>query len=96
SLISESDNKYTLIYDELDDRFRNEEVYKHSIISLLKAADKINLELYDTSPNSKIIILLRTDIFALLNDPDLNKIKRCNGVTIDWGRKNNKDSPLFD
>jgi len=38
-LLSNSRSSYTTIYDELDDRFRDDEYYRNSIISLLKAAD---------------------------------------------------------
>lgn len=42
------------------------------------------------------MLLLRTDIFATLNDPDLNKIKMDNSFVIDWGNRTNMHSPLFD
>jgi energy-coupling factor transporter ATP-binding protein EcfA2 len=94
-LLSESSSKYTTIYDELDDRFRNNEYYKNSIISLLKAADHINLKILEKNLHSKVIILLRTDIFAILNDPDLNKIKRINTITISWGDTSTIESELI-
>ncbi|MFC5702779.1 P-loop ATPase, Sll1717 family [Cohnella faecalis] len=95
-LLAETDCKYTLIYDELDDKFRNNEIYKNSIISLIKAVDKINLSMLDNRINGKVTVLLRTDIFYILNDPDLNKIKIDNSITIDWGATIQVDSPLFD
>ena len=95
-LLSDSNNKYTLIYDELDDRFRNESLYKNSIISLIKAVDKLNLLMHDNGIDCKVILLLRTDIFQVLNDPDLNKVKQDNSITIEWGSSNNRNSPLFD
>src|SRR5690606_21469239 len=82
--------------DELDDKFRDEDIYKHNIISLIKAADKLNLLMLQRGVKGKALLLLRTDIFYLLNDPDLNKIKIDNSVTIDWGTTINRDSPLFD
>ncbi len=94
-LLSNSQSKYTTIYDELDDRFRDGEYYRHSIISLLKAADHINLKAAEKSINSKVIILLRSDIFSTFNDPDLNKIKRVNTLKIDWGDKVSVNSPLM-
>ncbi|AYV37629.1 hypothetical protein EFI48_12890 [Aeromonas veronii] len=94
-LLSNSQGKYTTIYDELDDRFRDDEYYRHSIISLLKAADHINLKAAEKSVNAKAIILLRSDIFSTFNDPDLNKIKRVNTIKIDWGDKVSVSSPLM-
>ncbi|QEM68565.1 hypothetical protein FO488_10540 [Geobacter sp. FeAm09] len=96
TLLSTSRSEYALFYDELDDRFRNEEYYKNSIISLLKAADKINMLCIDNGCKCKIYALLRSDIFSILNDPDLNKIVKVNGLTIDWGNKVDKSSPLFE
>ena len=94
-VLSKSQSKYTIIYDELDDRFRDDEYYRHSIISLLKAADHINLKALENSAKTKIIILLRTDIFSIFNDPDLNKIKRVNTLKIDWGTRVAVSSPLI-
>ena len=94
-LLSNSKSKYTTIYDELDDRFRDDEYYRNSIISLLKAADHVNLKILEKNITSKVIILLRTDIFSTFNDPDLNKIKRINSINITWGDKVSVESPLI-
>jgi len=94
-LLSKSDSKYTMIYDELDDRFRNDDYYRHSIISLIKATDYINLKSLEFGIKAKVIILLRTDIFSIFNDADLNKIKRVNTLKIDWGTRVSVDSPLI-
>lgn len=94
-VLSHSNSRYTVVYDELDDRFRDDEYYRHSIISLLKAADHINLKALESRVKAKIIILLRTDIFSIFNDPDLNKIKRVNTLKIDWGTRVAVSSPLI-
>ena len=94
-LLSESQSKYTSIYDELDDRFRDDEYYRNSIISLLKAADYFNLKAAEKGIDVKIIVLLRTDIFSIFNDPDLNKLKLVNTIKIDWGDKVSSSSPLM-
>lgn len=94
-VLSHSNSRFTIIYDELDDRFRDDEYYRHSIISLLKAADHINLKALENKVKAKSIILLRTDIFSIFNDPDLNKIKRVNTLKIEWGTRVGADSPLI-
>jgi hypothetical protein len=94
-LLSNSKSKYTLIYDELDDRFQNDDFYKNSIISLIKTADSLNCELLSKRNDAKVILLIRSDIFALLNDTDLNKIKLTNTIHINWGDRVNIDSPLI-
>lgn len=94
-LLSTSQSQYTVYYDELDDRFHDEKNYKDGIISLIKAADRLNLLFLENKLKSKIVILLRTDIFSLLNDPDLNKIKMGNSVVLEWGNAANSDSPII-
>jgi len=94
-VLKETENKYTLIFDELDDKFRNEGVYKSTIISLVKIVDKVNMSFYDSNIDSKVILLLRTDIFSILNDPDLNKVEQDNSVKIEWGNIVSNKSPLF-
>ncbi|UTM55968.1 hypothetical protein L4174_008870 [Photobacterium sp. CCB-ST2H9] len=86
---------HTIIYDELDDRFRDDDYYKNSILSLIKAADNLNLKMVENGIEAKSVVLLRTDIFSILNDPDLNKIKRINSVKIEWGDRISKSSPLI-
>jgi len=90
-----SSSKYTILFDELDDKFRNEDIYKSNIISLIKVVDKLNTIFYKEEIDTKIILLLRTDIFYVLNDPDLNKIEQDNSVKLDWGNTVSSKSPLL-
>lgn len=89
-------SQFTLIIDELDDHFRAVDICKHSIISLIKVVDELNLEMLRLGTANKIIVLLRSDIFGVLGDSDLNKIRQGNSLTISWGNKNDASSPLFD
>lgn len=84
-----------LIYDELDTKFTNDVDYKNLIISLIKKTGELNEFFYDKNIKIKIMVFLREDIFNLLNDYDLNKIKEDNSVKIDWGR-NEESSPLVE
>lgn len=92
--LSTSQSRYILIFDELDDQFRNEELYKSNIISLIKIVDKLNLEFLENDISVKFVLMLRTDIFYILNDSDLNKIEQDCSVKIDWGIVSNEESPL--
>lgn len=97
SLINaEPEFSYTLILDKLDDRFVNDELYKNSVISLIKAVDNFNKTNIRKRLKVKITVLLRSDIFSLLNDTDLNKRESSNAIRIDWGDVAKYDSPLFD
>lgn len=95
NLLKTSKSRYTIFYDELDDRFKHDEFYTNSLISLIKTSDSLNTIFLEKEINAKIILLIRTDIFSLLNDTDLNKIKRINTIKIDWGDKVTPDSPLI-
>jgi hypothetical protein len=96
ALLSNSKSRYDLYYDELDDRFKNDLYYKDGIISLIKAVDKLNLLIIEAGANAKLSLLLRSDIFHILNDPDLNKIRMVNALYIDWGNIVESNSPLFE
>ncbi len=95
-LLKTSKSKYTLFYDELDDRFQNDEFYRNSLISLIKTVDSLNCEFLEKRIKFKIVLLIRTDIFSVLNDTDLNKLKIINTINISWGDRINNDSPLID
>jgi len=96
--VIQSDSKfsYNLILDKIDDRFTNSSLYKNSVISLIKAVDNFNKNCVRNRIKTKVTILLRSDIFALLNDTDLNKRENSNAVRIDWGDAAKYSSPLFD
>lgn len=86
---------YNLILDKIDDRFTNSPLYKNSVISLIKAVDNFNKNCVRNRIKAKVTILLRSDIFSLLNDTDLNKRENSNAVKIDWGDAAKYTSPLF-
>lgn len=94
-MLKTSKSKYTLFYDELDDRFQNDEFYRNSLISLIKTIDSLNCHFLDKRIKFKIVLLIRTDIFSVLNDTDLNKLKIINTLNINWGDRINSDAPLM-
>lgn len=94
SALSTSVARYDLILDELDDQFRNEELYKSNIISLIKTIDKLNGEFIEYGLDVKILAILRSDIFYILNDSDLNKIEQDNAIKINWGSASDLNSPI--
>lgn len=97
SIIKEKpEYSYNLILDKIDDRFTNSTLYKNSVISLIKAVDNFNKRCVRSNIKAKVTVLLRSDIFSLLNDTDLNKRENSNGVKIDWGDAAKYSSPLFD
>lgn len=95
-IIEQPEFSYNLILDKIDDRFSNTELYKNSVISLIKATDNFNKNCLRGKIKAKVTVLLRSDIFSLLNDTDLNKRENSNAVKIDWGDAAKYSSPLFD
>jgi hypothetical protein len=93
---SKPEFSYSLILDKIDDRFTNSTLYKNSVISLIKAVDNFNKNCVRNKIKAKVTVLLRSDIFSLLNDTDLNKRENSNAVRIDWGDAAKYRSPLFD
>lgn len=93
--LASSGSKYTVLIDSLDDKFNDSAAYKDSIISLIKAAKRLNGLFNDEGSNAKIILFLRTDILNLLNDSDLDKTVSSNGIEINWGNRVQKDAPIF-
>lgn len=75
--------KLLLIIDGVDDILRFKKNQLNIISSLVRSIDYINDLLYDMLP-IKIILLIREDILSNFTDPDLNKIKRDESITISW------------
>lgn len=94
-ILSNNDHEYILMYDELDDKFQNNETYKNSIVGLLKVADELNNTFGDECINFKILLFLRKDILGLLHYSDLNKMIEDSSLELDWGNKKGINSPIL-
>lgn len=82
------ETRFYLIIDGLDDVLRGTHFSSDVITGLIRAAEELNQDFQLSSMQVKIVILLRTDIFEMCRDPDLNKIKRDSSINLIW----NKDS----
>lgn len=69
-----------IIIDGLDDALRGKARQLDIVSGLIRAADSLNNSFIDLKFPVKFIILARTDVLAICNDPDLNKIKRDSGM----------------
>lgn len=80
-LISENidNSKYYIVFDELDEDYRDFEnehqkkTYVFLLTSLFKAVQDVRAFFKDSSVNIYPIVLLRSDIYALIHDSDKNK-----------------------
>ncbi|MGY0393956.1 P-loop ATPase, Sll1717 family [Fusobacterium sp. SYSU M8A802] len=95
NLLRNGDGTYNIIFDELDDKFDGSESYTNSIICLLKVAEDLNFNFFDENINFKIMIFLRNDILKELCYADLNKMIEGSSIILNWGAKDEADSPLL-
>lgn len=95
SILENTDGKYTILFDELDDKFDGSTTYSNSIVCLLKVADELNFSFYEKNIDAKTIIFLRKDIFKKLEYADLNKIVEGSSIILDWGNREQESSPLL-
>ena len=82
----DSDNKYVIIFDDLDINFSiNSKENINTLIELIRIAKEYNNEIFGKSGAVKIILLLRDDIVkSLLQSADLAKILASYEVSIKW------------
>lgn len=76
--------KSYLIIDGLDDILRYEKTKIEILSGLFRSIKHLNDYFYINRINIKIIILAREDILSSITDPDFNKIKRDEGISIAW------------
>lgn len=73
-----------IIIDGMDDILRYRKNRMEIIASLIRSADYINDKMASAKKKIKIIMLIREDIVAMVNDPDLNKIIQDGSIYISW------------
>lgn len=86
-----TEDKFLIIIDGLDDMLRFKKERLLMISGLIRAINDLNREFLTIDIPIKIILLAREDILASITDPDLNKIRRDAGITLNW---NTKDDDL--
>ena len=67
-----------MIIDGLDDVLRLEDFSLDIVTGLLRAISHINKSFSIAEVRVKVVLLMRTDIYELCRDPDLNKIVNAN------------------
>jgi len=87
-----SENRFYLLFDELDEDYRKEPAYFHLLISLLKACYGVRQELRGRISILPIVVL-REDIYSQLDDGDLNKLDDVT-VRLKWSSSRTDDRQL--
>ena len=95
SICKSTTSEFYLFCDELDDRFGSDNLYNENVQSLIYAVVDLNRNFHQNNLKVKCMLLLRTDIFKILNFPDLNKFKIDNSLLLDWQPELRENSPLF-
>ena len=85
------DRKFFLIVDGLDDVLRLEKFSPDIVTGLLRAINYINKSFSIAEVRVKVVLLMRTDIYDLCRDPDLNKIKRDAAINLSWTKDDLKN-----
>lgn len=78
--------KLYLIIDGLDDTLRGKVNQLEMVSGLISAVSSLNRSFLGKNIPIKFILMVRTDILAKCNDPDLNKIKRDSQLELTWYR----------
>ena len=86
-----ADKKVYLLLDGVDDVLRFKKNRIEILNSLVRSIDYLNNLFVQKDFGIKIIIFIRDEIFTLLNDTDMNKIKQDSSIFINW----NEDSINF-
>lgn len=81
-----AEKKLFLLIDGVDDILRLKKNKIEILSSLIRSADYLNMLFSEKNLKIKIVIFIRDDIFSLINDTDINKIKQDSSIKIDWSR----------
>ena len=78
------DSKLIMLIDGVDDVLRFKKNRIEILNSLIRSIDYLNNYFTKNKINVKIIVFIREEILSLINDTDMNKIKRDSSIKIDW------------
>lgn len=84
------DKKIYLLLDGVDDVLRFKKNRIEILSSLVRSVDYLNSKLSGMKVAIKIVLFIRDDVLFLINDTDINKVKRDSSLKIDW-TKNTDD-----
>ncbi len=96
SMLADQNKPSIVFYDELDDKFVDDDEYKNAIISFLGAISRVNNSLIRESIQLKICAVIRRDIIDLLHAPNINRILEDNSVFLEWNADSVNDTELFE
>ena len=81
--------KFYLLIDGVDDILRIKKSQVEILSSLIRSIDAINTRFLQEKVDIKLLLFIRDDILNLVNDPDMNKIKRDARINLSWNDNTN-------
>lgn len=91
-----NERQVMVIIDGLDDVLRYRKNKVEIIASMMRSADYINDCMLRSKKKIKIVLLIREDIIALVNDPDINKIIQDGAIFISWNNRSKDLKEIVD
>lgn len=81
--------------DEYDEKISSNINFSKFLAKFIEIAYKLNIEMQEKSPNSKIILLFRSDLFGFLHNEstNLNKYVVNSRVILNWLKNSNTSQP---
>lgn len=95
-ILNSQEKESIVFYDELDDKFVDDDNYKNAIISFLGALSRTNDRLIKQGSKLKVCAVIRRDIIDLLHSPNINRILEDNAIYLDWQAQDIKGTELFE
>lgn len=88
--LPEITSKHYLVIDGLDYLLRNGRGFSGYLADLIAAVRQVNNYFSELKNQSKVIVLFRDEVLALVPDPNLTKRINDNGIPLDWYDKEGK------
>lgn len=79
-----SESEFRIIVDGLDDYLSDEGQTFAILVALVHAVKRINEVLRNSSLDAKVILLIRSDLYDVFSDSNLNKWKRDYAIKMEW------------
>ncbi len=92
----QSDSMHIVVFDDLDRYLSERSLIFESLTTLIRETWHLNLDLQRAGVNARVLILMRTDIFRKLRDPNFSRILAGPTVRLNWWNEAYQQSPLLE
>jgi len=88
--------QYLSFIDDIDDHLSYGETGKRILHGLITAIVSVNRFVREHCNGSKVVLMLRSDIFHFVRGANINKIAADHSVTLGWGREFDRSSAIIE